>query len=80
MLAEVHDRAELERALLLDGRLIGINNRNLKTLKVDLGTTERLAPEVPADRIVVAESGIRGPGDLDRLAAAGRAVSWSASR
>ena len=52
-------------------RLIGINNRNLKTLTVDLGTTERLAPQVPPDRIVVAESGIRRPGDLDRLAAAG---------
>ena len=71
VLAEIHDRDELARALLLGVRLIGINNRNLKTLAVDLGTTERLARQVPPDRIVVAESGIRGPGDLDRLAAAG---------
>jgi indole-3-glycerol phosphate synthase len=71
VLAEVHDQAELERALLLGVRLIGINNRNLKTLAVDLGTTERLARDVPTDRIVVAESGIRSPDDLDRLAASG---------
>ena len=70
-LAEVHDAAELERALRLGVRLIGINNRNLKTLAVDLNTTEELAPLAPPDRIVVAESGIRGPRDLDRLAAAG---------
>ena len=71
VLAEVHDQAELERALLLGCRLIGINNRNLKTLSVDLGTTERLTSRVPSDRIVVAESGIRGPVDLERLSAAG---------
>src|SRR5436305_1139386 len=70
-LAEVHDRAELDRALRLPVRLIGINNRNLKTLETDLRIAETLAPEVPADRIVVAESGIRRPEDLDRLAAAG---------
>ncbi|MBV8336135.1 MAG: indole-3-glycerol phosphate synthase TrpC [Alphaproteobacteria bacterium] len=71
VLAEVHDREELERALRLGVRMIGINNRNLKTLKTDLATTERLAPEVPSERLVVAESGIRRPEDLDRLAAAG---------
>lgn len=71
VLAEVHDDAELDRALRLDPRLVGINNRNLKTLETDLDTTERLAPRVPADRLVVAESGIRQPDDLDRLAAAG---------
>jgi indole-3-glycerol phosphate synthase len=71
VLAEVHDGAELDRALRLDARLIGINNRNLKTLETDLRTTERLAPRVPPDRLVVAESGIRQPDDLDRLAAAG---------
>ena len=71
VLAEVHDRAELDRALRLDVRMIGINNRDLKTLETDLATTERLAPEVPADRLVVAESGIRRAEDLDRLAAAG---------
>jgi indole-3-glycerol phosphate synthase len=71
VLAEVHDGAELDRALRLGVRMIGINNRDLKTLRTDLATTERLAPEVPADRIVIAESGIRRPEDLDRLAAAG---------
>jgi indole-3-glycerol phosphate synthase len=71
VLAEVHDGAELDRALRLGVRLIGINNRNLKTLETDLATTERLAPEVPSDRIIVAESGIRCPEDVDRLAAAG---------
>jgi indole-3-glycerol phosphate synthase len=71
VLAEVHDGAELDRALRLGVQMIGINNRNLKTLEADLATTERLAPEVPADRLVVAESGIRGPEDLDRLAMAG---------
>jgi indole-3-glycerol phosphate synthase len=71
VLVEVHDRAELDRALRLDARLLGINNRNLKTLKVDLGTAESLSPLVPADRIVVAESGIYRPEEMDRLAAAG---------
>jgi indole-3-glycerol phosphate synthase len=71
VLAEVHDRAELDRVLRLEVRLIGINNRNLKTLETDLRTTETLAPEVPADRLVVSESGIRRPADLDRLAATG---------
>jgi indole-3-glycerol phosphate synthase len=71
VLAEIHDRGELDRALRLPVRLIGINNRNLKTLETDLRIAETLAPEVPADRIVVAESGIRRSGDLDRLAAAG---------
>ncbi len=71
VLAEVHDRVELDRALQLGVRLIGINNRNLNTLTVDLGVTEALAREVPGDRIIVAESGIRRPEDLDRLAAAG---------
>jgi len=71
VLAEVHDGAELDRALQLDVRLIGTNNRNLKTLETDLRTTEVLAPQVPPDRLLVAESGIKHPGDLDRLAAAG---------
>jgi indole-3-glycerol phosphate synthase len=71
ILVEVHDRAELDRALRLDARLIGINNRDLKSLKVDLQTTENLAPLVPPGRIIVAESGIGDPADLDRLAATG---------
>ena len=71
VLVEVHDRAELDRALRLDARLIGINNRNLKTLKVDLHTAESLAPLAPPGRIIVGESGLNEPADLDRLAAVG---------
>ncbi len=71
VLAEVHDEREVERALGLETQLIGINNRNLKTLATDLATTEELAPQVPPDRFLIAESGIRSHADLRRLAAAG---------
>jgi len=71
LLAEVHDEAELDRALHLGTKLIGINNRDLKTFDTTLATTERLAPRVPQDRMVVAESGISTHADVTRLAQSG---------
>ena len=70
-LVEVHDRPELERALAAGAGIVGINNRNLQTLKVDTETTYALRALVPAGTIVVSESGQRTRADLDRLAAAG---------
>lgn len=71
VLVEVHDAAELDRALQIDSDLVGVNNRNLKTLVVDLATTEQLAPRVPKDRVLVAESGLGSPADLARMARVG---------
>jgi indole-3-glycerol phosphate synthase len=67
VLIEIHNEAELERALRLQSRLVGINNRDLQSFETTLTTTERLAPRLPAGRIVVSESGIESSADLDRL-------------
>lgn len=70
-LVEVHNEAELERALALNATLIGVNNRDLKTFAEDLSTTERLARLLPAGITLVAESAIRSAGDVQRMGAAG---------
>lgn len=71
VLIEVHDDAELERAMKLRSRMIGINNRDLHTFNTTLETTERLAPMIPPERMVVGESGLFTPDDLARLAKCG---------
>ena len=70
-LVEIHDERDLERALTANPRVIGINNRNLADFTVDLATTERLAPRIPGDKIVVAESGVFTRADVERAARAG---------
>ncbi len=71
VLVEVHDRPELDRALAMGAGMIGINNRNLKTLQVDLATAESLAPALPPEVLAVGESGLGVPADLERLMRAG---------
>jgi indole-3-glycerol phosphate synthase len=71
VLVEVHDEAELDRATRLRSRLIGVNNRDLRTFRTDLATTERLAPLTPEGTLLVAESGIESHADLERLAQGG---------
>ena len=70
-LVEVHDEAELARALAVDARVIGVNNRNLRTFEVDIENTARLRAQIPADKVVVGESGIRTADDVRRLAEMG---------
>ncbi len=74
VLVEVHDEPETERAVALGAELIGVNARNLKTLEVDPEAFARLAPQVPDDRVLVAESGIGGPTDVKRYVAEGARV------
>ena len=68
LLVEVHDDAELDRALALDVEILGVNNRNLKTFTVDIENTARLRARIPAGKVVVGESGIRTAADVGAMA------------
>lgn len=70
-LVEVHDERELARALAIDPAVVGVNARDLRTFEVDRGAFQRLRPSIPDDVVAVAESGVRGPGDVERAAAHG---------
>ena len=70
-LVEAHSAAELERALATGARVIGINNRDFETLTTDIATTERLRDRVPSDRVLISQSGLHGPDDVERLARIG---------
>ncbi len=73
-LVEIHDASELDRAIEMGATMIGVNNRDLATMQVDLDTCVRLAPRLPAGVVAVAESGIRGRADVDRILQAGYAA------
>lgn len=70
-LVEVHDEEELKKVLRVGAKIIGINNRNLKTMKIDVGTTEKLAKQIPKGKIIVSESGINTQADRRRIIKAG---------
>jgi indole-3-glycerol phosphate synthase len=67
VLVEAHDAAEVERAVAVGARIVGVNHRDLRTFQMDMSLTERLRDRIPADRLVVAESGIRTAGDVQRM-------------
>jgi indole-3-glycerol phosphate synthase len=70
-LVETHDRQEVERAIAADARVIGVNHRDLQTFKIDMTLATTLRPLVPSGRLLVAESGIRTPDDVNKMQAAG---------